>query len=128
MTVRIRRAYEEPQPDDGHRVLVDRIWPRGVARDVLALDEWCRDCAPSNELRRWFGHDPQRWEEFRRRYREELAAHADDVERLRQLAREGQLTLVYGARDVEHNQAVVLQEVIEEGLRGARSRTRRRPT
>jgi uncharacterized protein YeaO (DUF488 family) len=116
MTVRLRRAYDPRAADDGRRVLVDRVWPRGRSRDDLAIDAWLRDLAPSTELRRWFGHDPARWPEFRTRYRAELeqpeqaAALADLVAG----ASSGRLTLVYGAADRERNQAVVLAEVIEE--------------
>ncbi|MFV0309700.1 MAG: DUF488 domain-containing protein [Desertimonas sp.] len=113
--VGIRRAYDEPHPDDGYRVLVDRVWPRGRSKAVLRLDEWCRVVAPSTELRRWFGHDPARWEEFQVRYRAELAG-ASDVGRLAGIARRRRLTLVYGSADVRHNQAVVLAAVITEAL------------
>ena len=114
MTVRIRRAYEEPDHDDGSRVLVDRVWPRGRSREALRLAGWEREVAPSDELRRWFGHDPTRWEEFRRRYRAELEApdRQAALGRLASLARAGTLTLVYGAADEAHNQAVVLREVL----------------
>ncbi len=116
MTVRLKRAYEPPAPSDGYRVLIDRLWPRGVARADARLDEWARELAPSTELRRWFGHDPARFEEFRQRYLEELSAQEDKLRELRERAREKTLTLVYGARDTEHNDAVVLAEL----LRGAR--------
>jgi uncharacterized protein YeaO (DUF488 family) len=116
MTVRIRRAYAEPDPDDGNRVLVDRVWPRGRSREALRLAAWEREVAPSDELRRWFGHDPARWEEFRRRYRAELEApdRQAALARLASLARTGTLTLVYGAADETHNQAVVLREMLLE--------------
>ncbi len=119
-SVGLKRAYDEAGPGDGYRVLVDRLWPRGVKRENLRLDAWLKDLAPSPELRRWFGHDPARWEEFRRRYREELSS----PERRRMLAelaerlRRGPVTLVYGARDEKHNGAVVLREVLEETPRG----------
>lgn len=118
MTVRIVRAYEPPGPDDGHRVLVDRVWPRGRSREVLRIDTWERDIAPSDELRHWFGHEVERWEEFQRRYREELAAPdaVRTIDRLAAIARTGTLTLVYGAHDQEHNQAIVLADVIRERL------------
>jgi uncharacterized protein YeaO (DUF488 family) len=115
LDVRLRRVYEPAAEDDGYRVLVDRLWPRGVSRERARLDEWARDLAPSAELRRWFGHEPSRFEEFRRRYRAELVAHADELEMLRGRARGGRLTLVYGARDTEHNDAVVLAELLQEG-------------
>ena len=117
MTVRLKRAYEPPAPSDGYRVLIDRLWPRGVARADARLDEWARELAPSTELRRWFGHDPDRFDEFRRRYLDELVAHDDRVRELRRRARNGTLTLVHGARDTEHNDAVVLAELIRRGRR-----------
>jgi uncharacterized protein YeaO (DUF488 family) len=118
MTVRIARAYDPPTPDDGARVLVDRVWPRGVARDELRIEEWAREVAPSTDLRRWFGHVVERWPEFRRRYREELREpdRAAIVRRLAKTARDRTLTLVYSAKDREHNQAVVLAEAIREAV------------
>ena len=115
MAVRIRRAYADPAREDGTRVLVDRVWPRGRSREALQLAGWERDVAPSDELRHWFGHDPARWAEFRRRYRAELEApdRRAALDRLARLAQAGTLTLVYGAADEEHNQAVVLREVLE---------------
>jgi uncharacterized protein YeaO (DUF488 family) len=110
----LRRAYEPPTRNDGWRVLVDRLWPRGVRRADAHVDEWLRDVAPSDELRTWFGHDPSRWEEFRQRYRAELSAHDDELGQLVDRTRSGRVTLVFGAHDVEHNNAVVLRDVIEE--------------
>lgn len=121
--VRIKRAYEPASPQDGFRVLVDRLWPRGRSREKLGLDAWHKDIAPSAELRRWFGHDPSRWKDFQARYRAELQAPAacailgDLVRR----ARLGPLTLVYAARDEHHNDAVALRDVIAARLR-ARTR------
>jgi uncharacterized protein YeaO (DUF488 family) len=112
VAVRLKRAYEPPDPSDGYRVLVDRLWPRGVAKDAARLDEWARDLAPSPELRKWFGHDPERFDEFRRRYAEELADREEQVSALRRRARNGTVTLVYAARDTEHNDAVVLAELL----------------
>jgi len=112
MAVRLKRAYEPAERSDGYRVLIDRIWPRGVSKERAHLDEWARELAPSSELRRWFGHDPAKFEEFRRRYRDELAAQGEKLRELRGRARKGTLTLVYSARDVEHNDAVVLAEVL----------------
>jgi len=111
--VRTTRAYDPPVPDDGHRVLVDRLWPRGVSRGRLEVAEWCREVAPSTELRRWFGHRVDRWDAFTERYRRELQGNGD-VARLAAIAEAGTLTLVYGAADREHNQARVLAAVIEE--------------
>ena len=115
MGVRTKRAYEQAEPGDGYRVLVERLWPRGVTKEQAHLDEWAKEIAPSPELRRWFGHDPVRFEEFRRRYRDELGAHGEELDALRRRARDGRLTLVYGARDTEHNDAVVLAELLAEG-------------
>jgi uncharacterized protein YeaO (DUF488 family) len=117
MDVRLKRAYDPATASDGYRVLIDRIWPRGMTREHARLNEWARELAPSTELRRWFGHDPARFAEFGRRYSLELAAHKDKLRELRRRAREGTLTLVYGARDTEHNDAVVLGEVLRRGLR-----------
>jgi len=108
--VKIKRAYEPPSPHDGTRVLVDRLWPRGVKKADAGISRWMREIAPSNELRKWFAHDPERWEEFRRRYKMELTSKRDLVGQLRDLARKGPLTLVYSAHDEAHNQAVVLRE------------------
>jgi uncharacterized protein YeaO (DUF488 family) len=108
--IRARRVYDDPSPSDGTRVLVDRIWPRGLARDRARIDEWLKAVAPSTELRRWYGHDAGRFEEFRRRYRAELAEpeRQEAVRRLRALARSGPLTLLTATRDLEHSQAAVL--------------------
>ena len=117
MDVRLKRAYEPPAASDGYRVLIDRLWPRGVSREQARLGEWARELAPSSELRSWFDHDPARFEEFRRRYSDELAAQNDKLRELRRRARAGTLTLVYGARDTEHNDAVVLAEILRRGRR-----------
>ena len=108
----LKRAYEPPDRADGTRILVDRLWPRGVSKAQARLDEWIKDVAPSAELRTWFGHDPERWDEFRRRYRAELAASPETLKELRRRARGGRITLVYSARDEIHNDAVVLRNVI----------------
>jgi uncharacterized protein YeaO (DUF488 family) len=115
LDVRIKRVYEPADPDDGYRVLIDRLWPRGVSRERARLDEWARELAPSDALRRWFGHVPERFPEFRRRYRLELDAHEAELDELRARARTGPLTVLYGARDEEHNDAVVLAERLREG-------------
>lgn len=112
MSVQVKRAYEPPAPDDGYRVLVDRVWPRGIARADLRIDGWLKELAPSAGLRRWFGHDPARWEEFRRRYALELEQHEAALQALAQKADDGPLTLVFGARDIAHNNAVALKEQI----------------
>jgi uncharacterized protein YeaO (DUF488 family) len=117
MNVHVKRAYDPPESSDGYRVLIDRLWPRGVSRERAALDEWDRELAPSTELRQWFAHEPSRFEEFRRRYIEELSHQRTRVANLRRRAREGTVTLVYAAHDKEHNDAVVLAEVLRRGLR-----------
>lgn len=110
----LRRAYDPVGRNDGQRILVDRVWPRGVSKEQAQLDEWLADVAPSPELRRWFGHDPERWEEFRRRYREELVAQGETVAHLLDRVRRGRVTLVFGARDEQRNNAVVLREHLED--------------
>jgi uncharacterized protein YeaO (DUF488 family) len=114
----LKRAYAAPARDDGRRVLVDRMWPRGVKRDELGLDDWLKDAAPSDGLRRWFGHDADRWPEFTARYRDELAAPpaSEALDGLVRCARQGRLTLVYAARDEAHNNAVALRDLILERL------------
>ena len=114
MELRIKRVYDDPSPDDGFRVLVDRLWPRGLSKDAAAFDEWMKDIAPSAELRLWFGHDPARWNEFRQRYAEEVGQHQDLLDDLRKRARHGPITLVYSARDETHNNAVALRNLILE--------------
>ncbi|HEY7059958.1 MAG TPA: DUF488 family protein [Chloroflexota bacterium] len=116
MTIRIRRIYEPPAPDDGYRVLIDGIWPRGVRKDAARLDEWARELAVSTPLRRWFGHDPAKWDEFRKRYRAELAAPERQaaLAALARRAKDGTVTILYGAHDTEHNNAVVLAEALRE--------------
>jgi uncharacterized protein YeaO (DUF488 family) len=116
LRVRLKRVYEPAEPGDGARFLVERLWPRGLRREDARLTAWLKDVAPSPELRRWFHHDPARWEEFRRRYRAELAEPAKQalVQELVTAARAGLITLVFATRDTEHNAAVVLRELIEE--------------
>jgi uncharacterized protein YeaO (DUF488 family) len=116
MDIRLKRAYEPAAPSDGYRVLIDRLWPRGVSRDRANLDEWEQELGPSTELREWFEHDPSRFQEFRRRYIEQLRGRRLRLTELRRRARMGTLTLVYSARDTEHNDAVVLAEVLRRGL------------
>jgi uncharacterized protein YeaO (DUF488 family) len=112
--ISIKRVYEPPNPSDGRRVLVDRLWPRGLTKDAAAIDEWPKDLAPSTELRRWFGHRPERWPEFQTRYRAELTSPsaAEDLDRLRKLGRKGPVTLLYAAHDESENNAKVLQKVL----------------
>jgi uncharacterized protein YeaO (DUF488 family) len=111
--LRVKRIYNPPSADDGRRVLVDRLWPRGVARDEARIDEWLKEIAPSDELRKWFAHEPARWEEFRRRYRKELQGEKELLERLRIEARKGTVTLLFAARDEAHNNAVALKEILD---------------
>lgn len=117
MEIQTKRVYEQASPDDGARVLVDRLWPRGVAKGNLDGVLWLKEIAPSDRLRKWFGHDPARWEEFRERYFAELDAAPDAVERLAGMACQGRVTLLYAARDTQHNQAVALKEYLEACLR-----------
>ena len=110
--VKLKRAYEAAASSDGLRVLVDRLWPRGVTKDAAAVDLWLKDLAPSTELRKWFGHDPARWPEFQRRYGEEVRTHAEAFEQLRDVARKQRVTLVFAAKDEDHNDAVVLRSLL----------------
>jgi uncharacterized protein YeaO (DUF488 family) len=116
MDVRLKRAYEPASDGDGYRVLVDRLWPRGVSKKRAELDDWEKELAPSGKLREWFGHEPGRFPEFRRRYIDELRGNRPRLRELRRRARIGTLTLVYSAHDSEHNDAVVLAEVLRRGL------------
>lgn len=111
--IQCKRAYDDPAPDDGCRVLVDRLWPRGVSKEEAELDHWLKDVAPSDELRTWFDHDPDKWKTFCRHYHEELAEKDDAVAFLCEKAEEGTLTLVYAAKDREHNNAVALKRYLE---------------
>lgn len=115
MDIRIKRIYDPAAASDGERVLIDRLWPRGFSHEQARIDEWARDLGPSTELRRWFGHQPELFEEFRRRYAAELAGKETPLAELRRRAQAGTLTLVYSARDCEHNNAVVLAEVLRRG-------------
>ena len=112
--IKLKRAYEPTSKADGLRILVERLWPRGVSKAEAALDDWMKDIAPSTELREWFGHDPERWPEFQRRYREELRQHTEELDRIRALAKTQTVTLVYSARDERHNDAVVLRDLLLE--------------
>jgi len=114
--IRVKRVYDPPAPADGTRFLVDRLWPRGIKKEDLPVDAWLRDIAPSRELRRWFGHDPARWDEFRRRYLSELDARPEALEPIRQAARLGNVTLLYSAHDPDHNNAVALKAYLEACL------------
>lgn len=116
MHIRTKRIYDEPCPEDGTRVLVDRLWPRGVSKDDAQIDEWVKSVAPSDELRQWYDHDIERWERFRKRYRSELDSADKSIEQLLEFAPSTTLTLLYAAKDPEHNNAIVLKEHLEEQL------------
>jgi uncharacterized protein YeaO (DUF488 family) len=109
----LKRAYEKPSKSDGTRVLVERLWPRGLRKDEAQIDLWLKEVAPSTELRQWFGHDPQRWEEFRKRYRDELKRQQEPVERLIELGLNQKVTLIYAARDEQHNSALLLKDWLD---------------
>jgi uncharacterized protein YeaO (DUF488 family) len=111
-SIHIKRAYEEPDREDGTRILVDRLWPRGLTKEKARVDLWLKDVAPSTELRKWFAHDPTKWAEFRSRYIEELKRNSEQLSLLRQEAAKGTVTLVYGAKDQQHNEAVILQRLL----------------
>lgn len=114
--LKLKRIYDPPSKGDGKRVLVDRLWPRGIRKEDARVDEWLKDIAPSDELRRWFSHDPSKWEEFKRRYKEELKDKREIIERLKTEAKKGMVTLLYAAKDEEHNNAVVLKEVVDQKI------------
>jgi uncharacterized protein YeaO (DUF488 family) len=110
--MKIKRVYEKPEKDDGIRILVDRLWPRGLTKEKAGIDLWLKDIAPSTELRKWFDHDPEKWKEFRKRYSEELKKNEEQVSLLKDQIKKGTVTLVYCAKDEEHNEALVLKELI----------------
>ena len=112
MKIKLKRVYEEPAKDDGMRILVDRLWPRGLTKEKADIDLWLKDIAPTTELRKWFGHDPDKWKEFKRRYRQELKKNKESVSILKEHLKRGAVTLVYGAKDEEHNEAHVLEELL----------------
>ena len=111
--IQLKRAYEKPSGDDGERILVERLWPRGLTKERAAVDLWLKEVAPSPELRKWFAHDPAKWEQFQKRYWKELEAKEEAVRLLEQKAKRGTVTLVYAARDEEHNSALVLKQFLE---------------
>lgn len=113
MRLKIKRVYEHPDAQDGTRILVDRLWPRGLTKAKASVDVWMKDVAPSTTLRKWFGHDPDKWAEFKTRYRAELRANKEQVARLKTEMGKRRVTLVYGAKDEEHNEALVLQEYLK---------------
>ncbi len=110
----LKRAYEPVSKDDGIRILVDRLWPRGLTKEKVAADLWLKDIAPSTELRKWFGHDPKKWIEFRKKYEQELKTKSDLIDQIKSKAKHGKVTLVYSAKDEQHNDAVVLKEFLEK--------------
>jgi uncharacterized protein YeaO (DUF488 family) len=114
--IQVKRAYDPPSPDDGSRFLVDRLWPRGVKKEDLPLEGWLKDVAPSNELRRWFGHDPHKWSEFQERYWGELEDKPEAWRPLLDALKQGEVTLIYSARDTEHNNALALKTYIEQHM------------
>jgi uncharacterized protein YeaO (DUF488 family) len=116
MMIKLKRVYEKPSSKDGRRILVERLWPRGLTKQRAAIDLWLKDVAPSPELRKWFGHDPDRWEQFQRRYREELRKKKDVIRLLKQNEKQGVVTMVYAARDEEHNGALALKRFLDHGL------------
>ncbi len=115
-SIKIKRIYEAPDKTDGYRMLIDRLWPRGVKKENAAIDEWNKDIAPSAELREWFGHDPKKFKEFVARYSKELHSKKDILKQIAEIAKKQNLTLLYGAKDTEHNQAVVLQKALSKLL------------
>lgn len=116
LTIKLKRAYDEPANDDGTRILVDRIWPRGLSKERAHIDLWLKDVAPSSELRKWFAHDPARFSEFRQRYQQELATGSgqDALQKLRDLAHQQPVTLIFSAHDTDHNNAVVLRDLVQQ--------------
>ncbi len=112
LQITLKRAYDDPTPQDGRRILVDRLWPRGITKDALAIDDWLKDLAPSSELRRWYNHAPDRWQEFQKRYKSELDQNKDAVDACLELCRKGPVTLVYAAKTTDKNNAIVLQEYL----------------
>lgn len=120
--IKLKRAYEKPARDDGERILVERLWPRGLTKQRARIDLWLKEVAPSAELRKWFGHDPKKWDEFRQRYREELKHKGDLIELLKEKTKKGVVTFIYAARDQDHNGAIVLKEFVEGGGKPSRSK------
>jgi uncharacterized protein YeaO (DUF488 family) len=112
VAIHLKRAYDPPKRADGVRVLVDRLWPRGLSKERAHIDHWLREIAPSTALRKWFNHDPKKWESFRKRYVRELESNVEALDQLRKLARRGQVTLIYAAQDEKHNQAAVLRDFL----------------
>ena len=114
MDIRTKRAYDDPAANDGYRVLVDKLWPRGVSKEAAQLDQWCKELAPSDDLRKWFDHDPDKWQDFRKRYFAELEGCGEALDDLLGRVRDGRVTLVYGAKDEAHNNAVALRDYLKD--------------
>ncbi len=112
--INIKRVYAEPEKDDGYRILVDRLWPRGLSKDKAAIDSWLKEIAPSNELRKWYGHDPDKWPEFRKRYWQELKSHPEELSELQQYIRKGKVTLLYSTKEEKYNNAEALKEYLKK--------------
>ena len=112
MSINLKRIYEPPAKEDGYRILVDRLWPRGFTKEKAALDLWLKEIAPSTELRKWFGHDPEKWKDFQKKYREELKENKEAVATLKDYIKKGKVTILYGAKDEEHNEARVIKEFV----------------
>ncbi len=125
--LKVKRVYDKKEVSDGKRILVDRLWPRGLRAEDAAVDEWLKELSPSDELRRWFNHDPEKWEEFRRRYRKELSSpeKQEILERIAKGAAHSDITLVYGARETEYNNARVLEEIINQAMKHRLAKTTR---
>ncbi len=112
--VKIKRIYDPASPDDGKRILIDRLWPRGIKKEEAKIDEWLRDIAPSTELRKWFSHDPEKWQEFKKRYKRELTDKEELLRKLKVEAKKGTITLLFAAKDTKHMNAAVLKEVLDK--------------
>jgi uncharacterized protein YeaO (DUF488 family) len=117
MSIRIKRIYDPPSPQDGFRILVDRLWPRGLSKEKAKVDLWLREISPSNELRKWYGHDPEKWGEFKRRYYEEIGSQQEPLELLLKKAKQGTITLLYGSKEEKLNNAVALKEYLEKKMK-----------
>jgi len=113
-SIRIKRIYEKAYDQDGHRILIDRLWPRGVSKEEAKLDDWKKEIAPSEKLRKWFDHDPDKFEEFSKKYKEELKSKSENINSIREIAKEHRVTLLFGAKDEKHNHAIILKEVLEK--------------
>lgn len=112
--MKIKRVYEKPAKEDGYRILVDRLWPRGISKASAEIDEWIKEIAPSTELRKWFNHEPEKFSEFKKRYKEELKTHVAELKKIHEISQKKKITLLYSAKDTQYNQAVVLLEVLQK--------------